>query len=79
MCDFWLTVDYVASNASVMNLLIICVDRYLAITKPFTYRVKRTKNRVRKMIAGAWLLSLFLWAPAIILWPIIEGTSTFHA
>lgn len=73
MCDFWLTVDYVASNASVMNLLIISVDRYLAITDPLRYRTKRTKSRVRAMIAAAWIVSLVLWAPAIILWPIIEG------
>ena len=27
MCKVWLIVDYTASNASVMNLLVICVDR----------------------------------------------------
>ena len=27
MCKAWLSVDYTASNASVMNLLVICVDR----------------------------------------------------
>ena len=27
MCKLWLVVDYTASNSSVMNLLVICVDR----------------------------------------------------
>ena len=31
VCDIWLSIDYAASNASVMNLCIICFDRYLSI------------------------------------------------
>ncbi|XP_062380216.1 muscarinic acetylcholine receptor M1-like [Sardina pilchardus] len=72
-CDVWLTVDYVASNASVMNLLAICCDRYLSITRPLTYRAKRTPKRAAIMIALAWGVSLMIWAPPILFWEDIVG------
>ena len=66
LCDVWLSVDYTMSNASVANLLLICFDRYLTITRPFTYRSKRTPKRASIMIGFAWAISCLIWTPVCI-------------
>lgn len=73
LCDIWLALDYTMSNASVANLIIISVDRYLSITRPLTYRAKRTPRRAGTMICTAWIISVLLWTPWIFAWPYIEG------
>ncbi|ELT95769.1 hypothetical protein CAPTEDRAFT_199003 [Capitella teleta] len=76
MCDLWLAMDYTTSNASVANLIIISVDRYLSVTRPLTYRAKRTPKRAAIMITFAWAISAVLWTPWIVAWPYIEGKRT---
>ncbi|XP_043538517.1 muscarinic acetylcholine receptor M1-like [Chiloscyllium plagiosum] len=78
-CDLWLTLDYVVSNASVMNLLVICFDRYFAITSPLTYRAKRTPRRAAIMLGVAWCVSIMVWAPTIMCWQYIVGQRAVRA
>ncbi|KAL3097005.1 hypothetical protein niasHS_002721 [Heterodera schachtii] len=73
LCQFWLCIDYLMCNASALNLLLISFDRYFSVTRPLTYRPKRTTRKALSMIAGSYLLSLLLWPPWIVLWPYLEG------
>lgn len=79
ICDLWLAFDYLNSNASVLNLLVISFDRYFSVTRPLTYRVRRTTRRACLMISMTWFISLILWPPWIFAWPYIEGKRSVPA
>uniref|UniRef100_A0A8C5WLI9 Histamine H1 receptor n=1 Tax=Leptobrachium leishanense TaxID=445787 RepID=A0A8C5WLI9_9ANUR len=66
-CLFWLSMDYVASTASIFSLFILCIDRYRSIQQPLQYLKYRTKTRASIMISGAWLLSC-TWVIPILGW-----------
>lgn len=73
VCDLWLALDYLCSNASVLNLLMISFDRYYSVMKPLQYRAMRNSTTVARMIAIAWFISFLTWPPWIFAWPFIEG------
>ncbi|NXK45340.1 HRH1 protein, partial [Chauna torquata] len=71
-CLFWLSMDYVASTASIFNLFILCIDRYRSVQQPLKYLKYRTKMRALLMILGAWFLS-FLWVIPILGWHVFAN------
>jgi len=75
VCDAWLSLDYTVSNASVANLLLISFDRYMCVTRPLKYRVRRTPRCAIAMIVVAWVVSTLLWTPWIVAWPFIDVSS----
>ena len=76
VCDIWLSVDYVMHTASVANLLIISIDRFLSVARPIRYRATRTPRKVGLMISYSWIIAVLLWPPWIFAWPYIEGRRT---
>ncbi|XP_031412597.1 D(1) dopamine receptor-like [Meleagris gallopavo] len=59
-CDIWVAFDIMCSTASILNLCIISVDRYWAISNPFCYERRMTPRVASAMVGMAWLLSLLI-------------------
>ncbi|XP_053346783.1 dopamine receptor D1b [Clarias gariepinus] len=59
-CDIWVAFDIMCSTASILNLCVISVDRYWAISSPFRYERKMTPKVAFIMISVAWTLSVFI-------------------
>nr|XP_033782442.1 histamine H1 receptor [Geotrypetes seraphini] len=72
VCLFWLSMDYVASTASIFSLFILCLDRYRSVRQPLQYLKYRTKTRASVMISGAWLLSS-MWIIPILGWHVFAN------
>lgn len=72
VCQFWLSVDYTASTASIFNLSILSLDRYWSITSPLRYLRRRTKKRALIMIGLAWV-GASMWFIPVLGWHHLHG------
>ncbi|XP_004624624.1 D(1B) dopamine receptor [Octodon degus] len=59
-CDIWVAFDIMCSTASILNLCVISVDRYWAISRPFRYQRKMTQRVALVMVGLAWALSILI-------------------
>eukprot|EP00062_Callorhinchus_milii_P020628 gi/632976537/ref/XP_007904850.1/ PREDICTED: D(1A) dopamine receptor [Callorhinchus milii] len=76
-CTIWVAFDIMCSTASILNLCVISVDRYWAISSPFRYERKMTPKVAFIMIGVAWTLSVLIsFIPVQLDWHKAKATST---
>ena len=61
MCQTWYIVDFLSTIASVWNLVLISIDRFMAIVHPFHYHTYITKRNAGVLFALVWL-NAAVWA-----------------
>lgn len=59
-CRPWVACDIMCSTASILNLCVISLDRYWAISSPFRYQRKMTPRLALAIIGLAWALALLV-------------------
>ncbi|KAL3055975.1 hypothetical protein OYC64_018644 [Pagothenia borchgrevinki] len=59
VCTLYYVIDYIITSASVANMVLISVDRYIAICDPMHYGTKVTKRRAQILVCLCWIVSVF--------------------
>ncbi|XP_074514403.1 trace amine-associated receptor 13c-like [Sebastes fasciatus] len=59
MCILYYFLDYIITSASVGSMVLISVDRYVAICDPLHYPTKVTQKTVTMCVCLCWIFSVF--------------------
>lgn len=58
MCAFYYAVDFIITSSSVGNVVLISIDRYLAICDPLHYPTRVTMDRTKVCVCLCWICSV---------------------
>ncbi|XP_068190952.1 5-hydroxytryptamine receptor 6 [Antennarius striatus] len=68
-CPIWLCFDVMCCSASILNLCVISLDRYIFIISPLRYKQRMTSPRALLLVGAAWgLAALASFLPIEMKW-----------
>ena len=67
-CLFWVCIDLFCCCASIGNLALISVDRFLATKYPLTYQDLLSRKTKIAMISAVWLYSMIVASSGLVNW-----------
>ncbi|MFH4978824.1 hypothetical protein AB6A40_005533 [Gnathostoma spinigerum] len=68
-CRIWTSSDQTLCTASIINLCMINVDRYLAVSRPLRYAAQRTKKRIFCYVVIVWIVAFIVSISPLVVWP----------
>ncbi|XP_026151745.1 trace amine-associated receptor 13c-like [Mastacembelus armatus] len=77
MCTLYQYLDYIISSVSVGNMVLICIDRYVAICDPMHYSIKVTQKRIQVCICLCWSCSVIF--QSLILKDVLEQPGRYNS
>ncbi|XP_043078188.1 alpha-2A adrenergic receptor [Puntigrus tetrazona] len=72
-CEIYLALDVLFCTASITHLCAISLDRYWSITQAIEYNLKRTPQRIKRIIFIVWIIAAVISFPPLITMTKEEG------
>ena len=77
MCRMFRNIDPFIFTTSITHLLVICIDRFVAIDKPFYYPRLFSFKNIKIMLAGIWFYALAVGFMNNVNWSTLQLQGTF--
>lgn len=74
LCKFWTFMYLIAAPTSILNLMAVSLDRYLAISTPLKYYTVMKPKVALLIISIIWLYSLTFTTAGMVRWPYFESS-----